>query len=147
MKCRAIGIRFYNSNASGDFNIAIYDDTTGTAVELGSSSTAIDGDANAGTSSAVVTAFFDNTVTLTAGTTYRIAVEPSSATNVNVSTFTLPSANYRGASPSGTTAHYTTFVTGGWTDTATDQVPLMDIILDQLDDGASAGGVVGVIGG
>lgn len=146
-KCRIVGIRWYNTNATGDYNIAIYDDTTGTAVEVGSSSTAFSGNHNVNSSTAVITAFFDNAVTPTVGATYRAAIEPSSATNVNISTFTLPTVNYRGASPSGTTAHYTTFVTGGWTDTATDQVPLMDILIDQLDDGASTGGVVGVIGG
>jgi hypothetical protein len=147
MKCRVIGLRWFGSNQTGDYNIAIYDDTTGSAVEVGSSSTAFSGQHNVNSSSAVMSAYFDNAVTLTAGTTYRAAVEPSSATNVNISTFTLVSANYRGASPSGTTAHYTTFVTGGWTDTATDQVPLMDVLIDQFDDGAGTGGVVGVIGG
>lgn len=149
MKCRAIGLKWFNGSAVGDFNAAIYDDTTGTAVEFGSTSTAFEGDDSGASANAVTFVYFDNVATLNAGTTYRIAIEPSSATNVNVSTLTLVSASYRGASPAGTTAHYTTFVTGGWTDTATDQLPLMDLLIDQVDDGTGSGGggVIGVIGG
>lgn len=144
MNCRAIGMRWYNANASGNYNAVLFSDA---GSELSSSSTAFDGDYNAASNNGPLTVYFDNTVTLTAGTTYRIAIEPSSATNVNVSTITLPSADYRGATPAGTTAHYTTFATATWTDTATDQVPMMDLLIDQIDDGAGTGGVVGVIGG
>jgi hypothetical protein len=141
MKCRVIGLRWFGANAVGDVNAAIYDDTVGTAVELSSSSTAFDGDNTAASVSPnrPFTVYFDNPVTCNAGTTYRAAIEPSSATNTNLYTLTLHSANYRGASPAGTTAHYTTFVTGGWTDTATDQLPTMDIIIDQVDDGTGSG--------
>jgi hypothetical protein len=145
--CRAAGIRWYNSNSTGNYNVALYDDTTGTAVELGNSSTAFDGDINSATTTGHINAFFDNSVTLAAGTTYRIAIEPTSATNVLIATVTIPSTNYRSATPVGTTAHYTTFVTGGWVDTGTDTFPVMDLIMDQVDDGAGTGGVVGVIGG
>jgi hypothetical protein len=147
MRCRVIGLRWYGTTSFGDFNAAIYDDTTGSAVEVSNSSTAFDGEYSAVANSGNNIIFFDNAVTCSAGTTYRAAIEPTSATNVNLSTITLPSASYRGASPAGATAHYTTFVTGGWTDTATDQLPLMDIVIDQVDDGTGTGGVVGVIGG
>jgi hypothetical protein len=115
--------------------------------ELNSSSTAVDGDTTAASTAGTINNFFDNTVAVTAGTTYRAVIEPTTATNVTVGTVTLPSASYRTASPAGTTSHYTTFTTaGGWVDTATDQIPAMDVILDQIDNGAG-GGVVGVIGG
>jgi hypothetical protein len=141
MKCRVIGLRWFGANAVGDVNAAIYDDTTGTAVEVGSSSTAFDGDVNAASASPnrPFVVYFDNPVTCNAGTTYRAAIEPSSATNTNLYTFVLQSADYRGGSPAGTTAHYTTFVTGGWTDTATDTLPFMDILIDQVDDGTGSG--------
>jgi len=147
-KCRIVGIRWYNSSSVGDFNVGIYDDTTGTAVELSSSVTAYEGDVSGANAVGVISSFLDNAVAGDAGTTYRAAIEPSSATNASVATFTLPSTSYRSATPFGTVAHYTTFVTGGWTDTATDQIPLMDILIDQLDDGAGGGGgnVAGVIG-
>lgn len=147
MNCRAVGLRFYQAISTGDYNAALYSDA---GSELSSSSTAFTGVVNAATNNATTYAFFDNTVTLTAGTTYRIAIEPTTTTNVNVTTMTLPSASYRGASPFGTTGHYATFTTGGgWVDSATDQIPLMDLIIDQIDDGTGSGGggVVGVIGG
>lgn len=146
MNCRAVGLRWYNTTAVGDFNAILFNDA---GAELSSSSTAFDGDLTVASANCVNFIYFDNPVTLTAGTTYRIAIEPTSATNVNVSTITLPSANYRGASPAGTTAHYTTYVASSWTDSATDQIPLMDVLLDQVDDGTGSGGggVIGVIGG
>jgi hypothetical protein len=49
--------------------------------------------------------------------------------------------------PAGTTAHYTTFASAAWDDTNTSLLPLMELIIDQVDDGNGTGGVVGVIGG
>lgn len=145
MNCRAIGIRWYNSNAAGDYNIVLFNDS---GTELSSSSTAFDGDHNAASASGSMVAYFDNAVTLSAGTTYRAVVEPSTTTNVNVTTITIPSTDYRSASPAGTTAHYTTFASSAWDDTNTAVLPLMDIIIDQVDDGTGSGSsVIGVIGG
>lgn len=145
MNCRAIGIRWYNNSSVGDYNAILFSDA---GSELSSSSTAYEGDNNAGSNNSVTNSIFDSTVELTAGTTYRIALEPTSATNIQIQTVTLPSADYRGASPAKTTAHYTTFATSSWTDSATDQLPFMDLLIDQLDDGAGSGSsVVGVIGG
>lgn len=143
-KCRAAGIRFYNGASTGDFNIAIFDDG---GSELSNSSTAIDGDSSANLNTAPWDVFFDNPVTLSPGTWYRAALEPSSATNITIHTYTLPSASYRSAMPHGSNAHYTTYVASSWTDTATDQIPLIDILIDQLDDGASAGSGSHMIGG
>lgn len=138
MDCRAIGMRWHNSNATGDFNAVLYNDA---GTELSSSSTAFDGDYSAVTANGTWTVYFDNTVTLDAGTAYRIAIEPTSATNVNVSTITLPSTDYRTAGPAKLTAHYTTFATATWDDGATNQavLPLMDVIIDQVDDGTGSG--------
>lgn len=136
MNCRAVGIRWYNTNSTGNYNIVLFNDA---GTELSSSSTAVDGDHNAAGTFGHISAFFDNTVTLTAGTAYRIAVEPSSATNVNVSTMTLPSSDYFSATPAGGTAVYATFDTATWTDSTT-QLPVMDLIIDQVDDGAGSGG-------
>lgn len=143
-KCRVIGIRWYNANSVGDFNAVLYDNQ-GTPAELGSSSTFYEGDATAA-ANGVVSAYFDNAVTMNAGDTGRAVIEPTTATNVTVGTFTLHSADFYGSWPGGATATYTTFATATWTDSTT-QLPFMDILIDQLDDGASVSGVVGVIGG
>jgi hypothetical protein len=147
MNCRAIGLRWLAESAVGNYNGVLYNNA---GSELSSSSTAFGGNVTAASGNRASTIYFDNAVTLTAGTPYRIAIEPTSTTNTNVSTYTLPSANYRSATPAGTTAQYTTFTTaGGWVDSATDTIPVMDVILDQIDDGAGSGGggVIGVIGG
>jgi hypothetical protein len=138
-RARCIGLRYWNGGASGDCNVILMDDSGN---ELSSSSTAYDGDINVtGSNNGSLILFFDNTVTLTAGTTYRVVVEPTTTTNVTVGTLTLPSASYRSASPSGTMAHFTTYTTaGGWVDTATDQIVGIDILIDQIDDGAGSGG-------
>lgn len=137
MDCRAIGIKWQNEAATGAFNAVLYDNS---GSELSSSSTAF-GSTVQGTAYSTHV-YFDSPVTLSAGTPYRIAIEPTSTTNVNVSTFTLVSADYRSASPAGTTAQYTTFTTaGGWVDSGNEAIlPVMDVILDQVDDGAGTGG-------
>lgn len=137
-KCRAVGLSHYDSSAVGDHSVVLLDDSGN---ELSSSSTAYDGNLSAEAANGVHNFYFDNPVTLSPGTWYRMAIVPSSATNINITTLTLPSADYRSAYPGGTNFFYATFTTaGGWVDSATDQVPPMDLWLDQLDDGAGAGG-------
>lgn len=137
MNCRAIGVRWYaNNTTGGNYNIGVYTgDASGT--ELSSSSTAIDGD-NAAGGGVMSSAYFDSSVTLTAGTAYRVAIEPTSATNVGFVTITLPSSDYYGASPGGANSTYTALASGTWTDSTT-QIPTMDVILDQVDDGTGSG--------
>lgn len=145
MNCRVVGLRYYSDSGNGNYNVGIYDDG---GSELSSSATAYVGLNRAVSAAGATYVYFDNTVTLTAGTAYRVALEPTSATNAVIGTLTLPSANYRGASPGGTNVLYATYTSGtGWVDTATDQVPLMDLLIDQVDDGSGTGGVTGVIGG
>ena len=134
-KCRAVGLRYYQ-NAAGNHNIVLYDDA---GTELSSSSTA---KTQANSVSALAQeSFFDNAVTLSPATWYRAALEPSSATNCNMGTLQLPSADYRSAMPGGTNFHYALRASGTWDDTETDQVPLLDVLIDQLDDGVGGGGL------
>lgn len=142
--CRAVGIRNYDNANAGDRNVAIFDDA---GSELNSSSKAYDGDHAAIANTSVQDYMFDNPVTLSPGTWYRAVIEPSSATNCNISTITLPSADYRSATPGGVNQHYTTFASAAWSDTATDTIALMDILIDQLDDGLSGTSRSFVIGG
>lgn len=134
---RCVGFQFY-TNALADFNGALLDDA---GSELSSSNTAMDADWSGG-GNLPQPVLFDNAVTLTKNTWYRASVEPTSATNVTFFTFTLPSANYRSAWPGGTNNLYATYTSGGgWVDTATDQIPILDILIDQIDDGTGSGGV------
>lgn len=136
-KCRAAGLRLYPSTATGNFNVILENDA---GSELSSSSTAFDGDHSPNIAEGVIDVFFDNPVELSPATWYRAVLEPSSATNISLTTVDLPSADYRSGTPWGSNALYTTFASGSYTDTDTDTLPLMDILIDQLDDGAGGGG-------
>lgn len=145
-KALAVGVVDYQGTAVGDRVWRIEDDAGN---ELSSSSTAFEGDISSALGSANQRLYFDNTVTLTAGVAYRLVMEPSSSTNCNFYTATLPNANYRTAWPGGTNWFYGTWSTAAgsvWVDTTTDQVPLIDLLTMQLDDGVSTGGAK-VIGG
>ncbi len=142
VKTRCVGIRWFGSTSTGDVNAMIMDDS---GAELSSSSTAIDGDISLNTAAGSASVYFDSPVTLSADTWYRAALQPSSATNINLTTWVLSTLDYRSGMPSGTNAHYYTFA-GSLVDTATDTLPVMDILLDQFDDGASTSGAR-VIGG
>lgn len=134
--CRVIGLSFNSGANLGDYNIFLAD-SSGT--ELSSSSTAFDGDHAQASAGYQKIMFFDNAVTVTAGTTVIGALEPSSATNSDEVTFDLSNANDRTAMPGGTGVFRVTRTSGVWSDD-TDSVTCMDLVIDQLDDGAGSGG-------
>jgi hypothetical protein len=141
---RCVGVRWYNTNTTGNYNV-ILEEGDADGGELSSSSTAITGDATAANTAAFTVAFFDNPVTLSPATWYRAMVEPTEASNVNVSTLTLPSAPYVEAHVASGNCHYTTFTTGGgYTNTDT-QMAFMDILIDGID--VATGGGARIIGG
>lgn len=147
-KCRMAGIRYYTGiTNNGNFNLRVFADDGTTALDGGGVS--FDGNQLGETGTAVSELWLGSTrPTLSPGTWYRAVVEPSSATNMNFYTVTLPSANYRSAWRGGTNYHYTSYASSVWTDSGTDTVPLIDILIDQLDDGVNTGGSGGyVIGG
>ncbi len=133
-KCRCVGIRRYIDGSTGDFDATLFDDA-GTALATAAS---VDGDMHAN-DEGNADHIFATPVTLSPGVWYRRAIVPITATNANVMRFTLPSADYRGAMPGGTNDFYATRASGIWTDTATDQVALIDILIDQIDDGVPTG--------
>jgi hypothetical protein len=135
MNCRAIGLRFWAVNSTGDYNAGIYD-VTGAGV--GGSVTAFDGDQNSNGTGGITYVYFDTPVTLTRATAYYAAIEPSSATNANMPVYTLPTSDYFTATPAGSTAVYSAFATSSWTDSTT-QLPFLDVIIDQVDDGTGSG--------
>lgn len=145
-KARCVGIRHHLGATTGDYNAILADDTGN---ELSSSSTAFDGNIRANVATGTSRVRFDNPVTLSPDTWYRAVIEPSSATNCSITMATLANANLRSGWPSGVNCHYTVFATSlPYDDSNTSILPIMDIIIDQLDDGVSAGGQVArVIGG
>lgn len=77
--------------------------------------------------------FTDSTLaTLNTGTTYRVAMQPQSATNWSLRSLSLASADDRSAFAGGTNWHETRRIdAGAWSDTTTFR-PIMGLILDDL---------------
>lgn len=141
-----VGIRTYLGTSVGPFNYGLNDTNN---VELGGSATAFDGVSQSAVASSVVELYFDNPVTVVAGQTFYAYQEPTSTTNINMYTATLPTsgataAQYMGAWPGGTTFFYATYTTAGgsWSDSTT-QVPYMDLLIGSLD----TGGIPHILGG
>ena len=140
-KCRAVGASYGRvSNSAGDFDLCLRDDAGSV---LNSSTSSFDASqwpaTGGGTGETLMR--FANPVELSPGTWYRLSIEPTSATNVRLHHVVVTDQAIRSGLPCGTNAHLATYTTaGGWVDTATDTVPLLDIIVDQLDDGVSTGG-------
>jgi hypothetical protein len=137
---RVMGIRWYNSDNDGDYNIIIEDDSNNA---LSNSATAIEGLATAASTSAIQHAFFDNPVTLSAGTWYKAMIEPSEANNVNLTTLTLPSSAYAKAYMSTGNIMYTTYTTGGGPSNTDTQIPFMDLLIDGIDITTSGARIIG----
>lgn len=129
-RCRCVGIAWYANQAVGDFKPLLTDDAG--ASLIGTNST-IDGDQNAVATNAMAV-YFDTPVTLSPGVWYRAAIEPQGATNTSLSHFSIPSNSYVGGLWAKGFWQRGARVSGTWTDTDTD-FPVMDIIIDQLEDG------------
>ena len=153
-KMRCVGARVFVGNiaAGADFTISLFDATGDTDAEaLGQAS--IDGDFPAATTSdGYVDVFFDEVDAdnvLTINTNYYIELRPDTANSVTL--FEVPTAgtgqpaNSLLAMPAGSTAlhlatrTWTAGTAGAWSATTTTQ-PIIALLYDQLDDGASAGG-------
>lgn len=152
-KMRVIGmsIAMFNVAAGADVTFSIWDSTDNPgAAPTPLAQTTLDGDfPYSATADGVVHVFFDTAVTLTAGSTYYLGVKPTTANNIGLMEL---SAAGTGASTTGirafgigtVTAHLSTrqWVStdpGAWSDTTT-TLPGISLIVDQIDDGASAGG-------
>lgn len=142
--CRVVGLVIQHGASVGDYNIILTDDS---GTELSSSSTAFDGDLSRAVAGIPDYKFFDNAVTLSPGTWYRMAQEPTSATNVNEYVVDVATSDVLQAMPGGANFAYATRASGTWSND-TDSVCLMDLLIDQLDDGAGgAGGGAHIFGG
>ena len=142
-RCGCVGIRISQGTAVGDFNIILMDDS---GAELANSSTAIDANRRLNTGFYPLWLRFDNAVPLSPNTWYRAVIEPSTATNARIDYFILPSSNFQSAWPGGGDFYMTEFAAPTWTDTVT-QIPELDIIIDQLDDGNNNSPIWAMAGG
>lgn len=145
-KCRVVGCRYVMpASSSGDFDVGIRDNA---GTEVSSSLTTVDRSQLLQYGNQINEVMFDSSAELSIGTNYRLSFEPTSATNVTLYHVTVSDQAIRSGLPGGTACQLTTYTTsGGWVDSATTTVPMIDLVIDQLDDGVSTGGRAKVIGG
>lgn len=131
---RASGI-WANVDLDADADLVLYD-SGGSALATCS----IDSAQRSGTGGQPIWARFSTSQSLTSGATYYIAVKPTTASNVTIYTLQPNSTTHMQAFPGGGDWYLATRVdAGAWT-TFTDELPVMGLVIDGVDDGASGGG-------
>ena len=157
-KCRAVGIQWGASNivAGANFTCSLWD--TGTTDAGALAQIGVDGDAIASTTQeSPATCFFATTQpTLSPGTTYYAGVRPDTANNIDVLEMRSPSGitnSMRGfAIPTDGFCQKATRLwdngapntAGAWTTAGANAniLPLISVLVDQLDNGAGGGGLL-----
>ena len=139
---RVAGV-WFSGNRSGDVDFVLYD-SDGTSV-LASASMDKDVLGSALQPEAIL---FSSSVSLSANTYYRLAVKPTSATNMSAYSWDVASAAIMDQMAGGQDFHYSERTNAGaWTDTTTRRLRI-GLIIDGIDDGAGGGGGGGpLIGG
>jgi hypothetical protein len=134
--CRVAGIWHNFATAAGaNYEAILYDGTTAERTEV------MDGDHAASTAiNGARLVYFPTGYTVAAGQTIRAAIRPTTTTNVTWRRHPLFAAGAEQSLglPQGT-CESTRVDLGAWSDTSTN-LPSIGLILDQIDDGASAGG-------
>ena len=159
-KCRVIGARLMIGNiaTAGSFIVSLWDSTGDTDAEALAQTVTIDSDfPSANTVDGLCEFMFDTQVTLTAGSTYYLGLRAESTTLITL--FTAPTggtgapANAIKCFASMSTNEYlatrtwTAGTAGAWSDT-TGTYPFIQLLIDQLDDGAGgSGGNANILGG
>lgn len=129
-------------DADGDFDVVFYDSDGASATTLLS----VDKDLRAGATPMVQFLRFTTTKSITKDTFYRIAIVPTSSTNVVIYDFDVASAAVLNAVPGGANFHLSTADgtpanDAAWTQTLTNR-PFIAPIFDQVDDGVSVSPVI-----
>lgn len=126
-------------DADGDFTVKVYD-SAGTSV-LATTAT-INNFQRLSNAGRIAFYPFLASVSLSAGTNYRIAVVPGTVTNLSTYEFDVPAAGMLDMFPGGQSCHASVFTSSAWVETTTRR-GYLGLFLDGFDDGASAGGPVG----
>ena len=121
------------------FDLVLYDSADGVLETL-----TVDGDQSGNTSSSTHYFIFDTSVTLTAGSIYRLVVKPT-ATALSVYYHTINNDEFPANGLELDFIHTQRTDAGAWTDTST-QFPMISIVFDGFDDAVSAGGSTDLLG-
>ena len=137
--CRVAGWWFW-ADMDGDVAIKLYD-TDGVSVLA---SDVLDLNMRPATNAGIFTGMFTSAVDLSTSGTYRLGLEPSSATALTVYSFTVAAAAVMDAFEGGQLIYQTTAKdptgTGSWTDTTTARMFMGLIVSGFGDDTGGAGG-------
>jgi hypothetical protein len=130
-----IGCVFGGDTDVGDYDVILYD-SDGTSVLK---SLSVDKELTR-SASGLVFIRFATQADLLANTNYRLAIKPTSASNVTLYEATFSSTTIMAALDMGANAHLSTKDSGGtWTQTTT-QRPAIALLISALDDGTGGGG-------
>lgn len=131
IQCQAIGV-WVRADIDNDVDVVLYD--SGSTAQR---TVSLDKDNQSAAVGQIRIYYFD-AITISANTTYRIALKPSSTSNVTVMRCTIPSNSYLAALPSGSEWYESTRTdAGAWTDTDTN-IPMMGLVINGYE--ATAGG-------
>ncbi len=137
-KCRVVG-GWVAGDFDGNFDLVLYDTDGSTAL----ATTSVDKDVRGNTSRFIAVHMFPSAHVLSINSNYRLAVKPG-ATDLDIVEFTVDSASILDAWEGGSEIHKTAQTNGGGFTQTTTVRPYMGLIIDQLDDGVSAGGSGGL---
>lgn len=134
-KMGAVAFRMAPGGSTRTYDVILYDNG-GTAL----STTSFDTDQLSSTSAnAVPVLFIESEQTLTANTTYRLALKPTTASNQTFYSFDVNANAILAACDGGIECYWSQRTDGGaWSDTTTRR-PLITPILTSFDDGAGTG--------
>jgi hypothetical protein len=132
------------ADTDGDYTVILYDTDGTTPLATTASVNNFQRQANA---ASIHLYPFTTTASLAAGSMYRLAIVPSSVTNVTVYDVAVVSAAMLDMFPGGQNCHLDIYTSGAWVNTTTARTYL-GVFLDGFDDGAQTGGGGGfIIGG
>jgi hypothetical protein len=136
-KCRIGGARIRGARPSGaSITVSLYEGNATTPTVT----TTLDADAIGTSSIAPIDVFFDTPVTVAAGAVVRITMTIDSITSaITISQITVDSAATMDGYQMGQDCIKCTRAGAGWTDTATQRIMGVSMLIDQLDDGAGGG--------
>lgn len=142
MPCTVDGIGIRAGTAGRSFDLTLYDASDDVLATIAS----IDSD-QSGDTIPLGMYLFGTPVNLAAGT-YRATIAPKSgASTVDVDKVLVDASGTRGGWPGGTNVMWTERAdAGAWTDTDT-AIPIVDLLISQLDDGAGGGATFPVLAG
>jgi hypothetical protein len=133
---RVAGVWLY-TDAENDFDIVLYDSGSSALATF-----SVDKDWRGSTNGMVLEVRFSSSISLDAGSTYRLAVKPG-ASSTSVYGLQCPSSSYMTAMPWGSSSNVLSTRTdaGAWTDDAgSDEQLFCGLIIDGIDDGTGSGG-------